>query len=341
MNLADSKYSEFFLVKEMIETVELIKDFKPQFPDNLINDIKNAKGIFIAGEGSSRIFPAKNIIHQALRLNSPINIISEGAMQSKEYDLSNYIVFGVSNSGKTKEVVQLFNELISIKHSGLIGVACHENVPLAILPNNSFFLKCGEEKAVAATKSVIFQALFFQYLLNQILDLPELNVTELSAQIEQALTQQISDEIKTKVSSASTVYFSGRNDGVSEELALKTNEITRQQSAFLPGTYLLHGIEEVVNPNDTLVLINPFEDELQKIEQIYSKDIGANVVAISEHSTPFPTVNIPKTDAVNKGYLNLVAGWNLLVEVGIELGINLDKPNRARKIGNEFISSIV
>jgi hypothetical protein len=33
----------------------------------------------------------------------------------------------------------------------------------------------------------------------------------------------------------------------------------------------------------------------------------------------------------------LSAGWNILVEVGINLGINLDKPTRARKVGNEFV----
>jgi glucosamine--fructose-6-phosphate aminotransferase (isomerizing) len=32
-----------------------------------------------------------------------------------------------------------------------------------------------------------------------------------------------------------------------------------------------------------------------------------------------------------------LAGWNVLVHVGVALGINLDKPERARKIGNEFM----
>ena len=31
------------------------------------------------------------------------------------------------------------------------------------------------------------------------------------------------------------------------------------------------------------------------------------------------------------------AGWNLLVATGLQLGINLDKPVRARKVGNELI----
>jgi glucosamine--fructose-6-phosphate aminotransferase (isomerizing) len=36
-------------------------------------------------------------------------------------------------------------------------------------------------------------------------------------------------------------------------------------------------------------------------------------------------------------YLQLTAGWNLLVETGIALGIDLDHPVRARKVGNEYV----
>ena len=38
--------------------------------------------------------------------------------------------------------------------------------------------------------------------------------------------------------------------------------------------------------------------------------------------------------------LQLLAGWNILVQIGVALGINLDKAERARKIGNEFIGSV-
>jgi glucosamine--fructose-6-phosphate aminotransferase (isomerizing) len=36
-------------------------------------------------------------------------------------------------------------------------------------------------------------------------------------------------------------------------------------------------------------------------------------------------------------FVYLAAGWNILIEVGAALKINLDKPVRARKVGNEFI----
>lgn len=341
MNLTDTKYSQFSLIKEMLETPGLVKKFEPSFSDQFINAIQNSKGLFIAGEGSSRLFPAKNLIHQALREGVSTNILSEGAMQSLEYKLDDYIVFGISNSGKTKEVIQLFNQLKAKNHANLIGVACHENVPLQTLAGNFHFLNCGEEDAVAATKSVVFQGLFFDFLLSKMTGTSAPDTNALSVNLEKVLTQSISAEITSKLTSATTLYFAGRNDGVGEELALKTNEITRQKSGFLPGTYLLHGIEEVITPKDTLILIEPFEDECEKIERIYTKEIGANVVAISSKQTCFPTILLPDNNPRYLGYLSLAAGWSLLAEAGIELDINLDKPNRARKIGNEFNSSEV
>ena len=60
------------------------------------------------------------------------------------------------------------------------------------------------------------------------------------------------------------------------------------------------------------------------------------VIAISSRPTAFPTISIPDGGDL-AGFVELAAGWNVLIEVGLLLGINLDKPQRARKVGNEFV----
>jgi glucosamine--fructose-6-phosphate aminotransferase (isomerizing) len=60
------------------------------------------------------------------------------------------------------------------------------------------------------------------------------------------------------------------------------------------------------------------------------------VIAISSRPTRFPTLRVPNGGDLS-GYVEMAAGWNLLVEAGLRLGINLDKPQRARKVGNEFV----
>jgi glucosamine--fructose-6-phosphate aminotransferase (isomerizing) len=51
----------------------------------------------------------------------------------------------------------------------------------------------------------------------------------------------------------------------------------------------------------------------------------------------FPTITIPDGRQYAE-YVQLAAGWNILVKTGIALGIDLDKPQRARKVGNEYVA---
>jgi glucosamine--fructose-6-phosphate aminotransferase (isomerizing) len=84
-----------------------------------------------------------------------------------------------------------------------------------------------------------------------------------------------------------------------------------------------------------VVIVDPFKEEEEKYKNVLVKGIGLKVVAISTRNTIFPTMIIQEYgDFTN--YLEIAAGWNLLVEIGIKMGINLDKTVRARKVGHEF-----
>ena len=122
---------------------------------------------------------------------------------------------------------------------------------------------------------------------------------------------------------------------MAEELTLKTNEIARKKSDFLEGTYAVHGIEEVMDPRDVVIVIDPIAEEAGKFEKVLVEGVGLTVVAISTSDTRFPTIRVPDAGEMNP-FVFLAAGWNLLVEIGLALEIDLDKPERARKVGNEF-----
>jgi len=85
---------------------------------------------------------------------------------------------------------------------------------------------------------------------------------------------------------------------------------------------------------DVLIVIDPFEDEEAKFRECLTDGVGMNIIAISSRKTSFDSVVIPDGGEY-KNYVELAAGWSLLVETGIKLGVNLDKPVRARKVGNE------
>ena len=199
-------------------------------------------------------------------------------------------------------------------------------------------MSCGKENAVAATKSVVEQALFYRALLEHVAGTPTLSTRlgELAGQINAALTSTIDPELVQRIARAGTIYWAGRNDGVAEELTLKTNEITRKKSDFLEGTYAVHGIEEVMDAADVVLWVEPYEESEAKFRDVLCRGVGLEIIAISSCQTSFPTIQIPEAGDLSD-FVQIAAGWNVLVEVGITLGIDLDKPERARKVGNEFV----
>jgi glucosamine--fructose-6-phosphate aminotransferase (isomerizing) len=336
MNLSDTRYAQYALVREMMDTVGLVRDFYPAKTQAVAKKIHSKGRLHLTGEGSSRIFPAKNAMRKAMTWGVDLHITTDGSRQSAQYSLGHCAVFCASNSGKTKEVVLLAQQLAKQGNEHRYGLTANHGTLLEQACKETFVLNCGWEQAVAATKSVVEQALFYESILRHMAGKP-MSPASLAPQIEQALTLAIDPGIVKTATQAPTIYFAGYNDGVAEELTLKTNEITRRKSDFLEGTYAVHGIEEVMSPKDIVFVVDPIEEEIEKFQEVLVKGVGLTVVALADRDTPFKTIRVPQAGDLTP-YVYLCAGWNLLVEIGLALGINLDKPDRARKIGNELIA---
>ncbi|MCK5673514.1 MAG: SIS domain-containing protein [Spirochaetales bacterium] len=335
MNLKDTKYSQFSLCREMLETADVISNFDINAVSSFAKSLTKNKSLFLTGEGSSRILPAKHALYNLQKEGTDLSVFTEGGTQAMEYNLKDSIVFGISNSGKTKELIRLFSTLKKQGNPNLYGVTANSDTPLEELTEKTHVLTCGKENAVAATKSVVEQSLFYDALFSSYSGKPMGDLSETGKAIQSVLEMEIDRKIIDMISNAGTIYFAGRNDGVAEELTLKTNEITHKKSDFLEGTYGVHGIEEVMDKNDVVIIVNPFEDEEEKFKECLIDGVGLNIIAISSKDTIFPTIKIPEVGYF-QNYIELAAGWNILVETGIVLGINLDEAERARKVGNEF-----
>ncbi len=336
MNLKEAKYNKFALIREMMETPGIIKSFDPRASERFVKAVKAKKGLFLTGEGSSRLFPAKRTISSSMKKEFVLPILTEGCTQACEYDLKDFAVFAASNSGQTKEVIRLVNVLKKKNHNAIFGLTANKNTKLEESANDTHIISCGKEDAVAATKSVIEQGLFYDSLMRNLRGEKMDGLNTAAEQTESVLTAPIDKNIIDIISKADLIYFAGRDNGVAAELALKTNEITRKKSAFLEGTFAVHGIEEVMDKNEVLIWIDPFEDNRDKFEECLVKGVGMNVIAVSTEKTIFPTIIIPDGGQYAE-YIQLAAGWNILVETGVALGIDLDHPKRARKVGNEYI----
>ena len=339
MNLSEERYSQYALCREMLETAGIVSKFDAASLNEIGAEIGRVRRLLMTGEGSSRIFPAKSAMAHAHRNGWSIELATEAGTQAAEYDLSGWAVFALSNSGQTAEVIRLFRKLETEGHSQRYSLSAKTDSKLEQLANQGFVLSCGKEDAVAATKSVVEQGLFYRAVLEHAVGLPAVDVqlSDLAAKIEETLVQTINPKLIERIANADTIYWAGRNDGVAEELTLKTNEITRKKSDFLEGTYAVHGIEEVMNPSDVVLWVDPYEDSEDKFRQTLGEaGVGLEIIAIASRQTSFPTIQISGAGDLDP-FVQMAAGWSVLVEVGLLLGIDLDRPERARKVGNAFI----
>ena len=336
MNLKEKKYSEFNLVREMMGTVPTVEKFDPACADFVADSLRKTGRIMFSGEGSSRIMPAKNARRRALEWGLSANVQLEGSRQAALYDLSRYTVLVDSNSGRTKEALALATKLKADAHREFFSLSANPDTPLEKACVRGHVLGCGWEEAVAATKSVVEQGLFCESIFWSLAgkDMKSA-LASLPVKLETALTLPVPPEVVEWAKGAHTIYFSGYNDGVAEELTLKTNEITRRKSDFLEGTYAVHGIEEVMQEGDIVFLVNPPESEYDKFRSVLG-GAGVHTVAIDTKNTPFERTIVVPDGGEMQPYVYLCAGWNVLVEIAVSDGINLDKPQRARKVGNEM-----
>jgi glucosamine--fructose-6-phosphate aminotransferase (isomerizing) len=346
VNRNDPSQRRFTLVQEMLATPEVLGRLDWAAAARMAEPVRRKGGLFLTGEGSSRILPAHNAIALGRRYGLTERIECEGARQAMEYDLPRFAVFGASNSGKTRELIELFRLLKAGGHDALYGLTATPGCLLEQECKQTFVLGCGKEDAVAATKSVVEQALFYQVLVSELAGSPALSaaegngwpklLSELAEGVGSVLEADIDPTMARHLAVAPTICWAGRNDGVAEELSLKTCEITRKKGIYCEGTYIVHGIEEVLEPRDAVVIVDPFEAEYEKYQEVLVQGVGLYVMAIAPRPTPFPTVVIPAMQDMDT-HLQLCAGWNLLVAAGLQLGIDLDNPVRARKVGNELI----
>ena len=91
-----------------------------------------------------------------------------------------------------------------------------------------------------------------------------------------------------------------------------------------------------MSSDEVVIWLEPYPGSEPKIDDVLVQGVKLPVIAIASRPTRFPTIRIPDAGDL-AGYVQMAAGWNILVDVGLQLGVNLDKPQRARKVGNEFV----
>ena len=104
MNLKDTKYNKFSLCREMLETADVIANFNANAVSSFAVPLSANKSIFLTGEGSSRILPAKRALYNLQKEENKLAVYTEGGTQALEYNLKDSIVFEIGRASCRERV---------------------------------------------------------------------------------------------------------------------------------------------------------------------------------------------------------------------------------------------
>ena len=330
--------------KEMLEGAEAFRAFELDETKALAEEI-GGKMVIFAGMGSSVLFPAKNAKSRAFELGIKNKIeafFASELLGYKKFQDTYFIL--LSNSGMTKETILLLNHLKKTKTKFAAVTAVADSV-LAKKSKNKVILGCGFESGVAATKSVMEQALILDSLILNIAKEQGIKTNfrklkksfiNTSKEILFNINIQLPEFMLEALSKADSMYFAGMDTGVCDEIALKTHEIARKNAYFYPDTHIVHGIEESIESNP-IILFEPskFKNFINDFKS-FSERTGCGLFGVdSRDNSGVDTVKI-KSNRIFNNYCLLAGGWGVLRNVANELKVDMDRPKKAVKVGNPY-----
>lgn len=270
----------------------------------------------LVGEGSSLLMPGAFLRHGARAWRWPAPIDAVGGREAASLDLSDTAVIAVSNSGRSREIVEAMPRLPA-DASALVGVSGGQ---LCRLPHRVLLPRA--ERAVPATASVLATCLALGHALadacGQPLPLPALR---------QAVARVLADpDPLPRPTGIQRIFWLGGHSGVTAELGLKTMEATGLTGLDLPGSLGLHGIHEVLCPGDIVVAFAIEPADLPELRRRIEDQSGARL-----HLPTLPDLGTWTP------LLQLVHGWRVLAAIAEALGRDPSLPLRAGKIGNPAV----
>lgn len=308
------------------ETAEAIKNYKP-------------KHIYTCGRGSS-----KNAGHYAQLLLSKILMVPSSSVNLHEhsinkaiFDYSNSIVIAISQSGKSRDVLQ---SVSTAKKQGALIIAFVNNTmsPLAELANIIIPIHAGEEKSVAATKTFTLTLTAIAHLASYLSESNQLlsDLTNLSEQLASVWSQDWSNVLSSFHPSHSSIIISrGIGLPIAQEAALKLKETCGIHAEAYSSAEIRHGPLRLLD--SATINIFGFAVENAAADSILSvielaRSLGVTTDLISKIKTE---VNLPYAADVHpdlEPILMIHRFYKLANQLALINQLNPDKPPLLNKV---------
>ena len=334
-----------YMLKEILEQPLVIKDAVNQDGALFVKaarQIIDSRQVVFTACGTSRFAAllGRYLLSRVGRKFSDVVLASEFRYFSDSMDKYS-LVIAVSQSGETADVL---TGVKSARDAGasIISVVNRENSSLTRLGDHNIMLNCGEEIAVAATKSFTAEVVIF-YLLSYAVagrfDFIKERLTYLSDLLNSALEENMvqAETLADELSHVSSCFVIGRgpNLHIAAEAALKLKEIAYIHTEGMPAGELKHGSLALVEKGMPVLAVCPrdftFADTIANAAE--AKARGARIIGVSdENNELFDTwMKIPKVDEALYPLVSIVPLQLLAYYSALERGHDPDRPRNLAK----------
>ena len=279
-----------FTLKEIYEQPDVILKAGETTVEDIekaVEDIKNAKNIYITGSGTSynAALIAKQILSKYAKIKSEPIIASE--LQFAPYTIEENSVFiAISQSGESADVLEAVRiakklncKIISIVNLLTSSLTRKGDVVLG--------MNCGPEIGVAATKSFTAQLIILYKIVQKLSGSITIDFNQFAESILEIIqnTTKIK-KIAQELKNVSDIYILGRgiNYPIAIEAALKLKELTYIHAEGIAGGELKHGPLALMDKNVFAIIINPndstYTDTLTTAREIKAR--GAKIIGVSD-----------------------------------------------------------
>ena len=336
---------DFYMLKEIEEESQSIRRALMQ-DDNLLRetaiDILRARKVIITGSGTSRYASiiGRYLFAKLAGTFCDVIMSSEFHYFADAVDKST-LVIAVSQSGETADTIHSVR--IAREHGAtIISIVNVSGSSLARLSDRVFYLNCGPEICVAATKSFMAQLTIF-YLLGFAMSnrLPEgrQKLEAVSAMVEATLQKagQGIIEIARRTRNSRDFYYIARgiNFAVAGEGALKLKEVSYVHAEGMPAGELKHGTLALIHKDTPVVVICPrdftFDETLANTAECKAR--GAFIVGVSDENNILfdEWIQIPPTEEIFYPMLSVAPLQLLAYHAAVLRGKDPDKPRNLAK----------
>jgi glutamine---fructose-6-phosphate transaminase (isomerizing) len=274
------------LEKEINEQPDVFRRLLDTEVDRAAGLVENLRGTSDnAARYAQYLFGAYNHLQVALATPSLFSIYRQPP------DLSGSLVIGISQSGKSPDIVEVISEG---RRQGrpTLAITNDPGSPLAQAAEHLIDLQTGPERAVAATKTytaslgalAVFSCLYARDE-TRLEDLRR--VPALMAQTIQGLSASLKRVERYRYMNYSIVIGRGFNYATAFEVALKIKELTRVVTQPYSSADFRHGPIALVGSGFPVILVAPSGEvagDLQNLVQELSK-LQAELVVISDQQS--------------------------------------------------------